>query len=154
MWNFSMLFIYLPLLVTCITSITSRISPYACPVFSICWAYVEVSLLCFVALMCTLYRMLNDLPVWPIYSRGQSLHLSLYIPLCSYVLFPCYFCCTCLCMLFVILYATFKFVFLNILVIFLTSCPKYVNVVHLSFACLFPCSFSFGGPLFFFVFPV
>jgi hypothetical protein len=101
--------------------------------------------------MCSLYRMLNDRPVWPIYSKGQSLHLSLYIPLCSYVLFPCCFCCTCFCKLFVrvVLYATFKFVFLNILVIFLTSCPKYVNVVHLSFACLFPCSFPFGGPLLF-----
>jgi hypothetical protein len=45
-------------------------------------------------------------------------------------------------MLLVVLYATFKFVFLNVLVTFLTSCPKYVNVVHLFFACVFSCSFG------------
>jgi hypothetical protein len=35
MWNLSILLIYIPFLAICITSITSSIFPYACPVFNI-----------------------------------------------------------------------------------------------------------------------
>jgi hypothetical protein len=115
-------------LVTWITSITSCMFPYAWPVSNICWAYVDVSLLCLIALTCSLYRIPKDRPVWPMYSKGHPLHLSLYTPLWSYGLLLCCFGLTCFCMLFVVRYATFKSVSLNTLATFVISCPNYIII--------------------------
>jgi hypothetical protein len=79
-----------------------HISTCMCPMFIMCCAQVDVSLLYFIAHICSLNHVLNACPVWPIYCKGQSLHFSLYTSLLSYWLLLRCFTCMCFCMIFVI----------------------------------------------------
>jgi hypothetical protein len=101
--------------------------PHEWPVFIICCAYVELSLLYFIAYMCSLYLVQN---VCPMHCRGQSMHFNLYMLLFSYLLVLCCFGFKCFCR--VLVRATFRSVSLNILSIFCVSCPKYVSMTHFS----------------------
>jgi hypothetical protein len=67
--------------------------PYVCPVSSMCCAYVDVFLFYLLTHMCSLFLVLEDCPVCPIYCRGQSMHFRLYMPLLSYLLLFGCFCC-------------------------------------------------------------
>jgi hypothetical protein len=121
MWYFSVLFMYLPFFAVWIISIIYCMFPYVWPVFSICCAYVDVSLLYLRAHMCSLYLVWNDRP---------SMHLSLYTPLLSYLFLYC-FGCKCFCTVLVVLNAIFVLMSVNVFVICFVSCLKYVNVIHL-----------------------
>jgi hypothetical protein len=59
MWNFSNVFTYLPFLNVCNICIVFSICPYACPVFSMCCANMDVSLLFRMACVCSLYLTLK-----------------------------------------------------------------------------------------------
>jgi hypothetical protein len=59
-----------------IVSIVSCIVPQECWLSKMCWAYLEVDLLDFMAFICSLYLVLNVRPVWPIYFWLHSLHVS------------------------------------------------------------------------------
>jgi hypothetical protein len=48
--------------------------PYGCPVFDIRLEYPELLLLLFMPLMCSVYLVLHDRPVCPMYSNGQLMH--------------------------------------------------------------------------------
>jgi hypothetical protein len=120
---------------TFIISIVSSIFPYEWPVFKICCAYPEVSLLYFMALICSLYLVRSDRPVCPMYCKWHSLHFNSYTPdptrpgptrpglLCLFSCSCCNFCCKCLFMVFLVLYAVFTTVFLKSFVTRLISFP-------------------------------
>jgi hypothetical protein len=84
-WNCSSVFISTPFFSRCKMLSVSSIVPYACPVSKICCAYLEDVLLLCMALICSLYRTLKLLPVWPTYFRSQLLHLNSYTPLWLYL---------------------------------------------------------------------
>lgn len=85
MWYFSMLCLAYLYYFHCILYI-----PIVCPKFIMCCTYVEVSLLHFIVRICSLNHVLNKCPVWPVYCRAQSMHLSLYAPLLFNILFLCW----------------------------------------------------------------
>jgi hypothetical protein len=81
-------------------SIVFSMLPYSCPVFNMCWAYVDESVLYFIARMCSLNLVSKDLPVCPIYCRGSSStsfyifhHSRIYQFLLSYVRGVSVMCC-------------------------------------------------------------
>jgi hypothetical protein len=77
----------------------------------------------------TLNCVLNERPVWPIYCRGPSLHLSIYtIIIVLIIIALLYF--LVFCMVFVFLFAIFMLVSLKMLATFLVSFQKYVSVTH------------------------
>jgi hypothetical protein len=65
--------LFLSVLMTCIVSV---ILLYACPVFCICLKYPELLLLFLMPRMCSLYLLLNDQPVCPMYFNGQLMHFT------------------------------------------------------------------------------
>jgi hypothetical protein len=115
------------------------IGQYLCPVFNMCCAYFELSLLYFMSWMCSLCRVLNVLPVWPTYFILHVSHFSWYTPLVLYIsvigFFDFRWCWSVL----VVLYAIFKWVFRNSLVRILVSGPTYVKVAHFVFCIVFSC---------------
>jgi hypothetical protein len=75
-------FTFLSVLVTCTVSVMLS---YACSEFSIWLDYLELLLLFLMSRMCSLYLVLNDAPVCPIYFKGQLMHFIWYTPLSSYL---------------------------------------------------------------------
>jgi hypothetical protein len=67
MLNRSSVFINGPFFSMCRMSSLSSIVPYACCVSKMCWAYLQVVLLECMACICSLYRVLKFLPVWPMH---------------------------------------------------------------------------------------
>jgi hypothetical protein len=62
-WNFSKVSRCLPLVSIFIMSNVSSVLPYECPELRICFVYPDVSLLYLIALICSLYLVLNERPV-------------------------------------------------------------------------------------------
>jgi hypothetical protein len=76
-WYLSYVLRCLPFLPVVITSIVSDITPHACPAFNMWFEYPELLLLLLMSCICSLYLVLNVLPVCPIYFIGQSMHFTL-----------------------------------------------------------------------------
>jgi hypothetical protein len=85
MWKRSGVFSNWPFLFMYSTSIVSLIVLYACPVSSMCKAYIEACLFVFMAWICSLYRGLNVLPVCLMYLSEHSLFYLVYSTLIIYV---------------------------------------------------------------------
>jgi hypothetical protein len=119
---FSRVFRCLPFLSVLITCIVCVMLPYTYPVFNTWLEYPGLLLLLLMSCMCSLYLILNDQPVCPLYSNGQLMHFIWYTPLFSYlsltVLDHSIFC-----IVFLVLKVIFMCVFLKSLVIFLVSNP-------------------------------
>jgi hypothetical protein len=107
-------------------SIVSVIVPYVCPVLNIWFAYPVLVLLLLISCMCSLYLVLNVLPVYPTYFSGQSMHFIWQMPLLLYLSI-----CGCglniFCIVFRVRNATFIFISRKRFATFLTSLPLYVN---------------------------
>jgi hypothetical protein len=130
MWYLSKVFKCLPILPILMTSIVSVIVPYVWPVLNIWFECPEFALLLLIAWMCSLYLVLNVLPVWPTYFNGQSRHFIWYIPLLLYLSVCVVLCFNMSLIVFFVWNTTLIYVFLKSLVICLTSFPQYVNVAH------------------------
>jgi hypothetical protein len=118
----------------CSISMLSSMVSYSCPLSRICCANFEFSLFVLMTFMCSLYLILNVRPVCPTYFSGHLPHCNWYTPLWLYT---SEFSCLCFrrCyIVFVVLYAILRFVFLNKIVIVLVSGPEYVNIVHFCFS--------------------
>jgi hypothetical protein len=91
-WNCSQEFIIEPLFSWCKMFNVSSIFPYICPVSRMCWAYLDVVLLVFMACICSLNLILKFLSVCPTYFFGQLLHLISYTPHWLYLpgIYICY----------------------------------------------------------------
>jgi hypothetical protein len=72
MLYFSRLFRKFPFLAFLVIIIVLSVFPYACPVSNICREYPVSGLLFRMAWKCSLYLVLDVLPVWPIYFFGHS----------------------------------------------------------------------------------
>jgi hypothetical protein len=59
-----------------IMTMMSIMVPYVCPVFSMWFEYSELLLLFLMTCTCSLYLVLNVLPVCFVYFNGQSRHFS------------------------------------------------------------------------------
>jgi hypothetical protein len=145
MWYFSKVFKCLPFLPVLMMSIVSVIVPYVCPIFIVWFEYPELLLLLLMVWMCSLYLILNVLPVWPTYFNGQCRHLIWYMLLLLY-LSVCAWCFNMLLIVFCVWQATLNCMFLKSLVICLTSFPQYVKVAHFVLWCFGSlCMFCFCG---------
>jgi hypothetical protein len=111
MWNDSKRFILFPSFHSCSSCMVWSAFPYPCQLFSMCNAYAEIGSFRLMYLVCSLCRILIDLPVWPTYELLQVLHFNLYMPL-EFILFSCILLRSLLYML-LILKVIFKLVFLN-----------------------------------------
>jgi hypothetical protein len=116
-WNCSQEFIIGSLFSRCKMFNMSSMFPYVCPVSSICWEYLDVVLLDFIACMCSLNLVLKFLPVCPTYFLGQLLHLISYIPHRLYLSRTVFFVCKYFCKVLLVLYAMRILVFMNNLAI-------------------------------------
>jgi hypothetical protein len=61
------------------------------------FSHLDVVLLVCMACICSLYRVLKFLPVWPTYFRWQLLHFISYMPLWLYLSGSMFFTCRCFC---------------------------------------------------------
>jgi hypothetical protein len=77
------------------------------------------------------------LPVCPTYALPQSGHVNLYIPEAEYLSTCIGFSFRCDCMVLLVLYEIFRFVFLKIWVIVRVSFPTYVKLTHFLLSFLF-----------------
>jgi hypothetical protein len=85
MWYCSKVFMSRPFISWCRTLSLFSIVPYVWLVSRMCCAYLEVVLLVRMACICSLYRVLKFLPVWPMYFDWHVLHFISYTPLRLYL---------------------------------------------------------------------
>jgi hypothetical protein len=71
-WYLSNVFRCLPFLPVVITSIVSVVTLYECPIFNMWFRYPELLLLLLISCVCSLYLVLNVLPVCPNEVHGLS----------------------------------------------------------------------------------
>jgi hypothetical protein len=79
---------------------------------------------------CSLYLVVKLLPVFPTYALPQARHISLYTPEAEYLSTCAGFSFRCVCIVLLVLYAIFRFVFPKIWVIVRVSFPTYVKLTH------------------------